>query len=284
MAWNGSNGNQGAKAASPSKAGKARPLSMRGIVAGGVCSVVAFCAVYFTMFRQSKNIAPPLHEKKTVVAIKEVGPSRPASIDEPEKVTPPSRRGGGSRKEVTQAENEKITDVQVEEDANVPESKPKHVEGDYAADQILGMTAALTLGRSVPPIPGGPSMTRDFKESLKHEIVIDENDSEEVKATKALIIAFREELKDLVKDGARVEDVIRDHENLTRDNNKIREDIIKEVKELREKGEEEEASRYLNTMNAAIQQMGIDIIEIPLTDAEAEELEEMEEKQKGTTK
>ncbi len=126
-----------------------------------------------------------------------------------------------------------------------------------ASDQLLAMALGGEPGQDVPPLPLGPGVDHDFRESLKRPIVINDDDTEEVKRIKETVKAAREDMLKILEEGGTVEAALREHERLQRDNNKIHREAVLEYRRILESGDEEGAAEYMRIMNTAFQQMGI---------------------------
>ena len=274
MGWNGSDLASTSRAASKRGSSRTPSPHSNGVRNGLIALVLIALAGAAAWWFLSTPMSQP-----TPVPEEEETPAAPVKRD----ITRDDDTPVGEKKALTQivptADNSEIStseEAPVEVEETEKKNSPQFHPG-AASDQLLMMAARLAEGKAVPPMPISPTASHDFKRSLEHEIVINEEDSDEVKRMKETLIQFRNEMLELTKDGRSVADVLKEHENLMNDNIKIRADIVKEVRELREEGKEKEAEEYLFTMNTAIQQMGIKEVEMPLTEAEREAEDEAEE-------
>lgn len=234
-----------------------------------VC-IFGACVYYFAFNDETTDMASTEGKSRS----REEKPKRTHNSNSSSK----SRVPAEERKRVGKATASKETSVAVpiatsNATDTLKSAKPKREEDNVTAvDQLLLMAADLSEGKSVPPMPiGGPGMTKAFIDSLSKPIKVLESDSERTKEIKALMSEMRQQMIDAIKDGASVEEVLRDHEYQNNENNKIRNKALKEIKELREQGQEDDASVYLQAMNQAFSQMGIATIELPKTDAEQDQ-------------
>lgn len=134
-------------------------------------------------------------------------------------------------------------------------------------DEIIAMAVAGQPNAQIPPIPirKGANMDQQFRDALKKEIVINDTDSDRVKELKQSVIAAREEIKRRMDNGESFADIISGHQELSNENNKIRDDALRELRSIVDSGDKAGAREYLNKMNAALQQMGIAPMKMPLT-------------------
>ena len=139
-----------------------------------------------------------------------------------------------------------------------------------ASDQVIAM--ALSPSESgIPPIPLTPDMEKAFLKSLETEIVILDTDDEKVKAMKQAVIETRAEIKRFMDSGQTFAQIIREHQHLANDNAKLRMDALIELKRLRDSGDIEGAVKYKKAVNAALAQMGIKELALPVTEEERAE-------------
>lgn len=150
-----------------------------------------------------------------------------------------------------------------------------HVEPTFVepSDQLLAMAmSGRTDGLGAPPpMPGGVSDAA-FMESLKTEIVINDDDPPEVRDVKQKVIDARADALAMIKEGRSLDDILSEHHKLAMENDSIRRECQQELKRLVESGDMEGAQRYRDVMSLALQQMGIAELRMPMTDEEREEL------------
>ena len=125
-------------------------------------------------------------------------------------------------------------------------------------DQLLHMALSTPPGVEMPPIPyTAGDMTKEFKESLKTPIVINEDDSEEVHAAKERIIEARETVKKLLDEGYSFADIIADHEAQNKQDAQMRNEVFERIEELKREGDIEAAKEYMQKANRVLQNFGI---------------------------
>ena len=139
-------------------------------------------------------------------------------------------------------------------------------------DQVITMVLSPSDG-GIPPIPLTPDMEQAFLKSLKTEIVILDTDDEKTRALKQSVKETREEIKRLMDQGVTFTQVIRDHQRLVNENAKVRQELLLELKRIRDSGDIDGAVKFRREMNAALQQMGIKELTLPVTEAERAERE-----------
>lgn len=135
---------------------------------------------------------------------------------------------------------------------------------DNSSDQLIAMAiqgANSPVG--MPPMPISDSAEKDFVESLKKPIVINPDDSEEIKQLKQSVMAVRAEIDQMMKDGKSFKEIMKDHQALVNDNASLRKDVLKSVNEFIEKGDAEGAQMFLEKANETLGEMGIAPVDMP---------------------
>lgn len=128
---------------------------------------------------------------------------------------------------------------------------------NYSSDQVLVNYLSAKQGVDVPPIPMAGDMDKEFRESLKEEIVVNDDDKPEVKAMKRAVIEARESIRRQMEAGRSFREIIEEHIATTTENNKLYRDAVREYHEILRRGDKEGARKYRNVIGAALQQMGI---------------------------
>ena len=151
-----------------------------------------------------------------------------------------------------------------EDDASAAEKKAdKPSVFNNASDQVLAMAVGGAPGQDIPPLPLSKGIEEDFKNSLTNKIEILPTDDERVKAIKQAVIETRAQMKEMVDKGYSVEEVLNQHQKMLATNAKARRDAIVELKGIIDSGDAAAAEHYLNVMNTAFQQVGIEPISMP---------------------
>lgn len=277
MGWNGS-GNKSAEKVTPARKPPAKaPRSLvRGIVAGALV-VLASVIVLLFMFsgpKSSKRTSKGNKVKQTA-APREVKPSLPTQkiVDEAPK---PSTDDTTSTSNVTDREQmlwhgqkavsweTKTNKFKIVETVVTADGKRHRLLSDppgiseFGTDQLIAMALQSADGRSAP-MPGlsGKSLDAQFKESLKTPIVINEDDSPQLKKIKQDVIAAREDMAAMIADGRSVAEVLQESVKVNKENADTRNSCLKEYREILKSGDIDSAKKYLLKINIALQQMGI---------------------------
>ena len=132
-----------------------------------------------------------------------------------------------------------------------------------AADQMLALMTSADDGFGAPPLPHVGNFEDAFGDALKHEIVINENDSKEVKKLKERVIAARKELLDLMGQGVNANDIVAEYKRTQEDNSTIRFEAAKAIREMLDAGDVEGAKELCSKYNEVLERAGIMTIEIP---------------------
>lgn len=271
MAWNRND------TAAPKKAVKGGGLSpaVKGIVAGAVVIVGALVA-FFVISGGEKKPAKAVKEKKPAVIAEVKLAAAPTVVEaakpsaEKPKAEKPKTDGTWLSKKVTRREVVTNGTMAVETIYTEDGKKHKYYHDtakpvfDNASDQVLALVTADDPHGNAPPLPAlGPGFENEFADSLKKEIVIDDNDSEAVKEVKERVKQARQAMLDAMGAGMSAQDVIAEHRKMVEENAAMRMDAVKGLREYLDKGDAEGAREYLETMNKALDQMGIMRIEMP---------------------
>lgn len=140
---------------------------------------------------------------------------------------------------------------------------------DNPSDQIIALAVSgAATGAEMPPIPSLEDADGAFAKSLETGIEIKESDSEEVKELKKSVIAVREEIRQLLSEGHSFADIIKDHRELVNKGVGIKEEASRLAKELLDEGDREAAVEFLIRANETLRDMGVDEIEMPLSQEE----------------
>ena len=151
------------------------------------------------------------------------------------------------------------------------QSAPKPIF-DNASDQIIAMAASgAESGYAMPPLPVMNNADEEFIKSLENEIKINEDDTDEVKALKQNVIAIREEIRQLMSEGHSFAEVIKDHRDVVNHGVEMRKEASRMIKELIDNGDHDAANECLEKVNEVLAGMGIQGVEMPLTDEERRE-------------
>jgi len=157
---------------------------------------------------------------------------------------------------------------------------------DNASDDQLAMAVAGNGMQSIAPIPMTATSEKEFLESLKKPIVVNDDDPENVKRIKVAVREAREQMKQLMDGGMSYREALAEHQRLVNENVDTRNQCAAELKRLVDAGDRAGAENYLKTMNAALEQMGIPALTMPmsreeLNAARRKRREEMEAAKQG---
>ena len=137
------------------------------------------------------------------------------------------------------------------------------------------LAAILTVPKNAPmaPLPdlSHENLEEQFKEAIKTPIEVLPEDSEDVKTAKMLVIAAREEMAALLKNGYKFHEVLMEQQKIAAENLDVRAKVIRELNEIVKSGDSESAREYVRKMNVALQQMGIEGLKLPASMREPEE-------------
>ena len=151
------------------------------------------------------------------------------------------------------------------------QSAPKPIF-DNASDQLIAMAASgAESGHAMPPMPVMNNADEEFMKSLEKEIKIDEGDSDEVKALKQSVIAIRGEIRRLISEGHSFAEVLKTHRDIVNHGVAMRKEATCIIKEFVDNGDFEAANECLEKVNEVLSGMGIQRVEMPLTDEERRE-------------
>ena len=134
----------------------------------------------------------------------------------------------------------------------------------HSTDDLIMMALSTPEGQELPPLPdlGGRRADVEFRKSLKTEIVDSPDDSEKVKARKAIVRAAREEIAARMDNGEHFADILYEHAKLLNENGAIRRNAEIELRRLVKEGKVDDADVYAQAINDSFQKLGI----TPITD------------------
>ena len=245
---------------------KKKPTAWRGAAAGGVVALAAIIAA--VVIFSGGDAKPKAKEGKKTEAIKEVKPAAAPKAVETDEV--PAAKPKKARKDMTPEERhqddlERVREAQKRQ-ANIPlahERKPQVFKS--ASDQILAMVAQMAEGKDMPPLPIDKNFEKEFIASLKEPIVINEDDSDKIKAMKESVIQLRQELSERAEAGESALSILQEYQKHMAEDYKTRSELQQEARRILESGDRAGAQKYVDTMNLALQQMGIKQIDMPMT-------------------
>lgn len=125
------------------------------------------------------------------------------------------------------------------------------------SDQMIAMALSVREGQMMPPLPENPTLERDFAESLKQPIVIEDGDSESVKELKAGVIEARAYLAEQVSAGKSVRQALEAYQGQMNVKAQGRLQGIQEVERVRQEEGDEAAAQYARRINKVFKMSGI---------------------------
>jgi len=130
-------------------------------------------------------------------------------------------------------------------------------------EQLLSMAMSVPPGGFVPPLPISPEMEQDFAKSLTNEIVIFSDDDERTANIKENVAVAKNQLIEMVKQGRSVADVIQEYQKTRNEHTAARSEAQAELSNLYRSGKTQEAREYMEKVNKAFTEMGIDPVSLP---------------------
>ena len=141
-----------------------------------------------------------------------------------------------------------------------PKSPFTAATDQYLAEAVSKSDGGLT---PLPNLKNEKNLERDFLESLNEPIEIKDDDSEKLRELKTRVMIARESMRQQIEAGASFAEVLETNRRLGNENADVRIDALRELKEIMAKGDRAGAKRYMVTINAALQQMGIEPLKTP---------------------
>jgi flagellar basal body-associated protein FliL len=255
------------------RANAAKKSRNGGLIAFLILCVLAIGAIYFLFFANTEVMGKLRERKQKNSRIAEVEPSLASDND-----------AGQQAEEVTAAEtpqNDKaepsefddgrvLTSIKtngmyIVEMYDMPDGK-KLKKYRYSVksiwnnstDQLLHMALTTPPGVEMPPLPYTyGSLTKEFYDSLATPIIINDDDSEEVREAKERIIQARETVSRLLSEGYTFEDILADHEMNNREEASMRREVAERIEEIKREGDIEMARDYMNRANELLRNAGI---------------------------
>lgn len=294
MGWNGS-GREGAIPVKPKVTAK-KPSPIRGIVAGALVCVLAVGA-YFAFFSGSEKPQAEKTEKRSS-RIKEVTPA-PAPKAEAEKTEPekpkelPPQRIGEIRNGYRLLPSGRLHRVKGEIHVGGEPTTLIEKTFPHGSDRMIAYLLTADPGGTM--VGDSESIMRGFGEafakSLKDEIVIKPDDTDEVRDLKQAVLDARGELKQQMALGKSAEQVMVETREQLRELTLYREDLEKEVMSHAEDGmTQKDYDELIGAANLMLEERGISKIQMPKLVGDAIEMRyrhkqaELERKQRELEK
>ena len=269
MAWNGSGGkktNNTSAAKRPVDGARWRPSWLRGAFAALAVVVGGVMAFWFIVGRDSSHVDNPSRPGKpeSQVSGRHQPPQQHISKEGMANVPQKVAVGDEAPSQIEKAKE----DAAAAEEAHIKKWKDKFAKHrsifTNGSDQILGMIASAPPGRDMPPMPITKSIDRDFEKSLESPIVINSDDTDEVKVLKRSVMDLRMEVLAIKEaEGLTVYQILTEHQDLVRENAKLRAEAQKEAREIYDSGDIEGAREYVDKMNEQLGKLGSEQIKMP---------------------
>ena len=276
MAWNGSdirNTNGTSAAKRPVGGAKKSPSVMRGAFAA--FAVVALAASVFLAARQFLNGGDGSGDAAEPRERPSQKPTAPRPQTTPatgvEKPVAAPEKSPDARQAVT-GDWQMVNGFKVPKGARlVRNSLTNRRERVFAraSDALIASYLQQPQGGVMPPpLPMVGNAEKKFLESLATPIEILDTDSEEVRRLKESVIIAREQIKQRMDEGESFEAILNDHWKLSAENAKIRRDAQRELDAIYASGDKDGAEKYRRVIDIALQQMGVEGLDEPMTHAE----------------
>jgi hypothetical protein len=147
---------------------------------------------------------------------------------------------------------------------NAPTIPPRKQLFHTHTDQLLAMIASIEPGVPGPPLPIPDNFDEMFLEQCKQPIVIEDDDSDEIKEIKKKVWEARQEIAKIMKEeNLTFKQVIDEHQETVSYNYKIWKDASAELEQIFKSGDIEGAKKYHKAMNEAFRQAGILELDMP---------------------
>lgn len=252
--------------------------TFKGIVAGIVVVVAAVAA--FLFLTKDKPAKPEQAETKRPSKIAEVtpAPATPYKAEEPKPEPPkplPPQRVGELRDGYRLLPSGRLHKVQGiitsgVERVSLADRTFNHDSDRMIAHVLLAEPGGIMLGDSESIMRG---FNEAFERSLAEEIVIERDDTDEVRELKKAVLDARKELLDLMSKGRTAEEVMVEARNQLLELTLYREDLEKEVLRLAEDGmTQQDYDELIGAANLMLQERGSKEIQMPKMVADAIEL------------
>ncbi len=139
---------------------------------------------------------------------------------------------------------------------------------ENATDDLIAQALNTNPNAMMPPMPPMQGLDKEFLESLSKPIVINPDDSEEVRKMKESVIQARKDMKQMMDEGMSFNEVLQEHRKMANENVETRQQLMADVRQLVDAGESDEARKYLETVNPALEEMGLAPLDLPLSHEE----------------
>lgn len=274
-----------------------KPSPIRGLIAGGAVVVLAVVA-YFAFFSGKDPASAPSTRHKAPGTIKEVTPAAaPKAVEqkaEPEKPKElPPQRVGEIRNGYRLLPSGRLHKVKGVihvggEPTSLVDKTFPHGSDRMIAHLLMAEPGGTMIGESADIMRG---FNEAFAKSLKDEIVIKHDDTDEVKELKQAVLDARSELKQQMALGKSAEEAMIEAREQLHELTLYREDLEKEVLSHAEDGmSQKDYDELIGAANLMLEERGIGKIQMPKLIGDAIEMRyrhkqaELERKQRELEK
>lgn len=236
--------------------------------------LVAIAVVIVVSTRQTTgmNEHGDKNSSKKSDRITEVTPASPAAIPVVEASTEPTIDSNKRYEEGVEvvAENirtnssgaviEKLTLADGRKISKIHPPKPLF---DNPADQVIALAISTKPGQSMPPLPDISNIDKDFADSLLAPIKINDDDSDDVKELKAMVLETKAYLIEEVKNGGSVYEALMAHQKEMETIADSHLMAIQEFQKIKAEDGLEMAREFAERVNGSFRIRGIPEIPVP---------------------
>lgn len=189
---------------------------------------------------------------------------KPVPVADPAAVTPPQVGHDETVQSKATIASEKRpppmpTPTLPEEEHKPPRPSPYRSK----TEALLSMAMSVPPGAMIPPMPITPDLEADFAQSLTNDILVFDDDDERAIEHKMNVANAKSQLRELVKQGHSVSEVLKAYQESTNDRVAVRNEAQRELAELVKNGKPDAAKAYLEEVNKSFTELGIEPIEMP---------------------
>ena len=250
------------KPAVPKKSGKS-PAVGKGLVAGLLVVAVAVVAWYF--LSATKTDAPEENKFKKQAKIAEVTPVKapPAKAEEPKPEPPkpidpnarPTKVGETLNGYIKLPSGRLHRGLGVVTNSATASIKGKYEIFDHSCENEIAGFMAMEPGQGLVGTPRyNGRFTKDFLESLKHPIIVSQDDTPEDAALKRAVIQAKIDLKDAYDRGEDIEQIMLDTRKEMQDLARYKQELKQQLHEM-VKGDSEMTTEEMEDLVNAANQM-----------------------------
>lgn len=269
MAWNGSNDKKAIKVVQTGKAPKPSvPLSKFAVTIFGVAIVSIVVFLCWPETHSEESLAIPTMPKATKATFQrnpvESTVSKPIVNESPP--TPPKRMEDGvevvSANITTNKSGAIIEKLTLANGKRLSKVHPPKPIFENASDQVIALALSVKPGQSMPPLPQlDKSLEQDFVNSLASPIVINDDDSEEIKRLKADVIETKAYIAEQIKNGGSLLEILREHQQMMNDTADHHLMAVEAAQKIKAEYGADAANEFIDRVNESLRAKGIPEIE-----------------------